>query len=86
MCGYFRTNFPEMYSKAVAENKRLKEKYDLEPKFGIFWNFCLNGPVYGEGINDVICEPHVDAKNGAIMLCAVLVFYIGKGEFVGFVL
>ena len=74
----------EIVFPAVAKRYRKlaawhKATYGIEPLFGGFWNFCLNGPVFGEGIRNVICEPHVDAKNGAIMLCAVLVFYIGKG-------
>lgn len=46
--------------------------------FGLWLNFCANSPVPEEGIYDVCCVPHVDAKNGALLVCAVFVYANGK--------
>ena len=57
----------------------IQNKYHLPPsRFGLFANFCINSPVFEEGINDVFCTPHTDAKNAAILVCAVLVYYYGE--------
>ena len=78
--GCLRSNFLDMYEVIQTQNKAIKDKYGVEPPFGIFWNFCVNGPWRAEGINRVFCEPHVDAMNGAVMLCAVMVYNIGEGK------
>lgn len=34
--------------------------------------------MFEEGICDVFCDPHTDAKNAAVLVCAVLVYYYGN--------
>lgn len=52
-----------------------KEKYGIEPMFGLFWNFCLNGIFFDQ--KRVHCRPHADSKN-PIGVC-VLMTYITLG-------
>lgn len=66
-----------MAARMEAINKKVKERFGLDPMFDLFWNFCVNAPY--PGVPEVKCRPHVDAMNGAILLCAVLVYYIGEG-------
>lgn len=58
-----------------------EDKYALPPSlFGVFHNFCINSPIFEKGICDVFCDPHTDAQNAAILVCAVLVYYYGNCE------
>lgn len=72
------THYPAMAARMEQINEKLADKFGKSPEFGLFWNFCVNAPY--EEVRDVICRPHVDAMNGAVLLCAVFVFYIGEGE------
>ena len=54
--------------------------------FEPFWNFCINAPIYEEGINNVFTVPHTDAKNGALLVCAIFTYYYGTGELTLFLL
>lgn len=57
----------------------ISEKYSLPlGRFGLFHNFCINSPVFEEGLCDVFCDPHTDAKNAAILVCVVFVYYYGN--------
>ena len=69
--------FASMADHMQRINAELLKKYQLTPDFGLFWNFCVNAPFTKAGIHEVLCKPHVDAMNGAVLLCAVLVYYIG---------
>lgn len=70
-------HFPVLAGYAQETNEILAERYGLKPEFGLFWNFCVNAPFPQAGVQEVICRPHLDGKNAAIMLCVVLVYYIG---------
>ena len=72
-------HLPELWKRILKENIELEHKYGIKPEFGQFWNFCVNGPWPAEDVKHVMCKPHVDSRNGAMMLCAVMVFYIGEG-------
>ena len=74
-------HYPELAKRMQEDMATLREKYQV-PKspYGYFWNFCINSPVSEEGIQDVFCLPHSDAHNGAIMVCAVFVYYYGHCE------
>lgn len=80
VCSVIAQHFPELTAHIVETNARLKSRFGVDPPFGLFWNFCVNAPYPKAGVREVICEPHVDAMNGAILLCAVLVYYVGPGE------
>ncbi|KAI0083089.1 hypothetical protein BDY19DRAFT_998859 [Irpex rosettiformis] len=72
-------HFPELTKRMHEDMETLCNKYGL-PKspYGYFWNFCINSLVSEEGILDVFCLPHADAHNGAILVCAVFVYYYGQ--------
>ena len=42
------------------------------PQYGCWYNFCINGP-RGD-VKGVFTKPHADAKNLALMMCAVFVY------------
>ena len=48
-----------------------------EPKFGLWYNYCINGARPHDSIQGVSCQPHTDAQNLAIMMCALFIY----GEF-----
>ncbi|KAI0080985.1 hypothetical protein K474DRAFT_1704272 [Panus rudis PR-1116 ss-1] len=70
--------FPQMASRIKKENARIKAEYGFDCPFIYWWNLCINAPLPSEGIHRVMCRPHVDSKNGALLLCAVFVYYYGK--------
>lgn len=60
----------------------IKKKYDISTgRFGLFFNFCINSPVFKELQFDVFTLPHSDAKNGALLVCVVMVYYFGNCEY-----
>ena len=74
-----KLHFPELAARIHQVNLKLEQNFQVKPDFGLFWNFCVNAPYEPDGIEEVLCHPHVDAMNGAIMVCVVLVYYVGKG-------
>lgn len=48
------------------------EHSGLSPRFGLYWNFCVN---VANGIRRVMCRPHGDTKNVAVLVCAVMAFW-----------
>lgn len=48
-----------------------KERHGIEPMFGLFWNFCLNGIFVDQ--KRVHCKPHADSKN-PIGVCALMTY------------
>ena len=61
--------------------KQIEAKYPelrITPMFGQFWNFCINAPVHSEEIHNVFCNPHVNAFNCSLFVCAVLVYSYGE--------
>lgn len=88
----FRTNYSRSYVSDVVfqafpdvarrlQNcvQILKERYNLPNNFGLFWNFCINAP--RAPATSVKCSPHVDSKSGALLVCAVFVYYYGGCKF-----
>ncbi|KAI0085346.1 hypothetical protein BDY19DRAFT_996879 [Irpex rosettiformis] len=74
-----RRHFPKIASRMEGAHKSLQQKYGIpDSPFGLFHNFCINSPVFEEGIEDVFCIPHTDAQNATILVCAVLVYYYGQ--------
>ena len=72
-------HFPRIAKRMKDAQGTIERKYNLPPgPFGLFSNFCINSPVFEEGIPDVFCTPHTDAKNAAILVCAILVYYYGE--------
>ncbi|KAI0072810.1 hypothetical protein K474DRAFT_327802 [Panus rudis PR-1116 ss-1] len=71
--------FPQMALRIKEANARIKAEYGFDCPFIYWWNLCINAPLPSEGIHRVMCRPHVDSKNGALLLCAVFVYYYGKG-------
>jgi hypothetical protein len=55
----------------------INAKYGFTTPFGLFWNLCINAPV--GPVQNVCCDAHVDSKNGALLMCAVFVYYYGQG-------
>lgn len=52
----------------------MKANHQIEPLFGLFWNFCINAPLPRDGVYRVSCWPHVDAMNLALGICIVYVY------------
>ncbi|KAI0094143.1 hypothetical protein BDY19DRAFT_4601 [Irpex rosettiformis] len=74
-----QNHFPKIALRMEKAHKVLQQKYNIpDSLFGLFHNFCINSPVFEEGIDDVFCTPHTDAQNAAILVCAVLVYYYGQ--------
>ncbi|KAI0768350.1 hypothetical protein BC629DRAFT_1535869 [Irpex lacteus] len=74
-------HFPHIAKRMEDGNATIVCKYGLpQGRFGLFCNFCVNSPMFEEGICDVFCDPHTDAKNAAVLVCAVLVYYYGNCE------
>jgi hypothetical protein len=66
--------FPGVAQRYTECVKYIKGKYNLEPEYGLFWNFCLNSPRPDKNIFRIHCCPHVDAKNLALGLCVLYVY------------
>ncbi|EJD34964.1 hypothetical protein AURDEDRAFT_175959 [Auricularia subglabra TFB-10046 SS5] len=45
------------------------------PRFGLFWNCCINSPSPEGGQQRVVTMPHADSKNVAALFCALLPFW-----------
>lgn len=74
-----RRHFPKIGDRLEDTQNVGKQKFGLEDSlFGLFHNFCINSPVFEDGINDVFCIPHTDSQNGAILVCVVMVYYYGN--------
>jgi len=50
----------------------MRENDNIEAKFGLFFNFCLNSPC--KGVKQVFCTPHVDWKNIAFGVCMIFIY------------
>ncbi|THH26444.1 hypothetical protein EUX98_g7744 [Antrodiella citrinella] len=72
-----KLHHPDLAARIEHVNKRIEDRYGMKPEFGLFWNFCVNAPYPKAGVREVVCLPHLDSKNAAIMLCVVLVYYVG---------
>ena len=72
-------HFPAIAKRLENAIKVVQDKYGLSStRYGLFFNFCINSPVFEEGMHDVFTLPHSDAKNAAIMVCVVMVYYFGN--------
>ncbi|KAK1219073.1 hypothetical protein PQX77_018222 [Marasmius sp. AFHP31] len=73
-CKILERVFPEIANRYKECNKFMREKYGLEPPFGLFWNFCLNGMSKATKPLRVFCTPHVDYKNIALGVCMIFIY------------
>ncbi|KAJ7144662.1 hypothetical protein C8R44DRAFT_760252 [Mycena epipterygia] len=69
--------FPGVAARFKADAAWHKAKYDIEPLFGLFWNFCLNARFRGQ--RRIHCKPHADARN-VIGICALLIYVLSDGD------
>lgn len=65
--------FPGVAQRFETSAKWHKETYNIEPLFGHFWNFCLNGLFPGQ--KRIHCLPHADAKN-IVGVCLLAIYQI----------
>jgi hypothetical protein len=77
VCSVVRLMFPGVAERFLKSAEWHKEKHGIEPLFGLFWNFRINGLFPGQ--KRVHCLPHADAKN--IVGVCVLVVYQLPGMF-----
>ncbi|KAI0072403.1 hypothetical protein K474DRAFT_1678701, partial [Panus rudis PR-1116 ss-1] len=70
--------FPVLAAFMRRSNHSIALKYGYECPFIYWWSLCINTPIPSEGIHRVMCRPHVDSQNGALLLCAVFVYYYGR--------
>ncbi|EJD33776.1 hypothetical protein AURDEDRAFT_131511 [Auricularia subglabra TFB-10046 SS5] len=75
--------FPAIAQRMRNNHDWHKEKHGITPKFGLFWNYCVNTPSVEGGVRRVFCRPHVDAMNCAVLLCAVFTFWSKGAEWLG---
>lgn len=73
-----------IYFPAVAQRYQRsidwhKENNNIQPHFGLFWNFCINSTL-GTNLTRVHCKPHADRKNIAGGVCALFVYSIGPSS------
>jgi len=61
----------ERYRQNAADIKK-KHKGEIEPHFGLFWNFCLNAA--HRDVPRVHCWPHIDSKNIAVGVCVLYIY------------
>ncbi|KAF8164561.1 hypothetical protein K438DRAFT_1984496 [Mycena galopus ATCC 62051] len=69
--------FPGVAERFLKDAAWHKERYGIEPLFGLFWNFCVNAWFVNGGQKRIHCYPHADRKN-QIGVC-VLVIYLLPG-------
>ncbi|KAF8891504.1 hypothetical protein CPB84DRAFT_1848987 [Gymnopilus junonius] len=67
------TIFPGVALRAIKSALWHKERNDIKPLFGLYWNFCINGMFSGQ--KRIFTSPHADAKN-IIGICAIVVYVI----------
>ncbi|KAF8177529.1 hypothetical protein K438DRAFT_1769986 [Mycena galopus ATCC 62051] len=75
--------FPGVAERFLKDAAWHKERYGIEPLFGLFWNFCINAWFVNGGQKRIHCYPHADRKN-QIGVC-VLVIYLLPGFDIEFV-
>ncbi|KAJ7819234.1 hypothetical protein B0H13DRAFT_1738745 [Mycena leptocephala] len=70
------TVFPGVAARFKSDAKFHKERYNIEPRFGLFWNLCLNA--WFRGQRRIHCGPHADRKN-QIGVCLLLIYVLKCG-------
>lgn len=89
-----RMAFPGVAARFDLSASWHKQQHGIEPLFGVFWNWCLNGyfpktlrphqspPVkkLNHQRNRVHCTPHADAKN-PISICALMMWVLKGCEY-----
>ncbi|KAI1783757.1 hypothetical protein LXA43DRAFT_1102131 [Ganoderma leucocontextum] len=74
----FALRFPMLAARVRAcERKLLALGCDpkiAKPLFGLWYNYCINGARPHASVEGVSCEPHTDAQNLAIMMCALFIY------------
>ncbi|KAJ7867455.1 hypothetical protein B0H13DRAFT_2281206 [Mycena leptocephala] len=71
-----RTIFPGVAARFTADAEWHRERYGIEPLFGLFWNLCLNA--WFRGQKRIHCKPHADMKN-QIGVCVLLIYILKCG-------
>ncbi|KAF8142931.1 hypothetical protein K438DRAFT_1994399 [Mycena galopus ATCC 62051] len=69
--------FPGVVGRFLKDAAWHKERYEIEPLFSLFWNFCINTWFVNGGQKHIHCYAHADRKN-QISVC-VLVIYLLPG-------
>jgi hypothetical protein len=64
--------FPGIAKRYERCKAYMKKTYNLEPGYGLFWNFCVNSPC--KLFKRIHCKPHVDAKNLALGICVLYIW------------
>ncbi|KAJ7783111.1 hypothetical protein B0H16DRAFT_1357669 [Mycena metata] len=76
VCKKVRQVWPGLAARFEADARWHKEKYGIEPMFGLFWNFCWNAAFPDQlGIH---AGPHVDWKN-QLGICLILTYILKCG-------
>ncbi|KAF8211027.1 hypothetical protein K438DRAFT_1959230 [Mycena galopus ATCC 62051] len=52
--------FPGVAERFLKDAAWHKERYGIEPLFGLFWNFCVNAWFVNGGQKRIHCHPHAD--------------------------
>ncbi|KAJ7121170.1 hypothetical protein C8R44DRAFT_877464 [Mycena epipterygia] len=71
-----RIVFPGVAARFEADAEWHRERYQIRPLFGLFWNFCLNACFRGQP--RVQSFPHADSKN-QVSVCALLIYVLKSG-------
>lgn len=45
-----------------------------KPMFGLWYNYCINGARPGTEVEGVMCLPHTDGQNLALMMCVLFIY------------
>ncbi|KAJ7844342.1 hypothetical protein B0H13DRAFT_2676202 [Mycena leptocephala] len=72
-----RTIFPGVAARFTADAEWHRERYGIEPLFGLFWNLCLNA--WFRGQKRIHCKPHADMKN-QLGVCVLLIYILKCGK------
>ncbi|KAJ7769625.1 hypothetical protein DFH07DRAFT_768895 [Mycena maculata] len=72
-----KTVFPGVAARFEADAKWHKDRYGIDPMFGLFWNLCLNA--WFPNARRVHCKPHADKKN-QIGICVLLIYVLKSGK------
>ncbi|KAI0746737.1 hypothetical protein C8Q80DRAFT_1271584 [Daedaleopsis nitida] len=74
----FRMRFPylaERVDNCVASLLRMGIPESIaKPRYGLWYNYCINGARPSRPTQGVMTLPHVDGENLALMMCAVFVY------------
>lgn len=58
--------------------------YGIKAHHGLFWNFCLNAPVFESNQTRVHTVPHIDKKNLAGGVCGVFIYCFNQSKWLAY--